>query len=806
MNESDSRRAGKGQAAHPEGEARFRDQDDSRTGNDFASGTISNESFLQISRLILEESLDGIYGLDPNGLVIFANRAAQEMTGWTFEEMKGQAQHSLLHHSRANGSAYPQHECPIFGVLRNHVTYRSDAEVFWRKDGSSFPVSYTSTPILVQDAVVGAIVTFRDISKQIREREWERQKSGIFASIVTQHPIEQTLTLISQALTTLRPDFSVGVLTREGDALHLRGESGLPSSLRRRISVVPLEGSTQLCGKVVIQRQEMIASRIYDEDTEGEAPKELLEWSLPLRTPAGETLGALSIFGHIQPQDQQEFATFANEAAELSRLALDHGRLQMQLNYQAQHDALTGLPNRLLLEDRLEQAIMAARRHQTMLAVCYIDLDRFKQVNDTLGHGVGDLYLKHVTSVLRGHCRDIDTLARQGGDEFILLLPDLTGAEEALTIASRLLSALRSPFALGDQRFTAAASFGISLYPLHGETPVRLLQHADTALYAAKRAGRNQVKVFDPTLGRVIAHQNELHAGLQDALFNGSLRLLYQPIYDLDRNIQALEALLRWNDPVLGTVPPDEFIPVAEESGLIVPIGAWVLSEACRQMVQWQAQGLDLPRLFINVSGVQLEHGDFAQTVAAALTVSGLSPSLLGLEITETWVISDPHVAAARLHTLRDLGVSISIDDFGTGQSSFGSLRDLPLDTLKIDRSFIEGLETSPKHLSTVRAMVAMAQQFGLRTVAEGVETEAQVDQLRALQCDSLQGFLFARPLPGEAVGELLRRNQGDQAVQVAEGVQETQVPVSAGQLVEHDATASLLEELFQAGDGTAWA
>ena len=730
---------------------------------DTASGSVMSVSAHQLqlqemTRLLLDQAGDGIYGLDQNGFVTFVNRAAQRMAGWSIADMRGHTQHSLVHHSHPDGSIYPREDCPIYKALHGDQSHFRDNEVFWRKDGSCFPVAYTSTPLVVNGENYGAVVVFRDITFQVQTREWEKRKTEIFASIVALEPLTRTLQLIAESLNRVQPAFSIAILIREDTALHLRGESNLPTDLRAVIMTVPLVAKTQLCGRVVLQRTAMLADRTFTVSAEGGAQVDMKEWSLPLLTTDGQTLGALSIFGQITPSDQERCGSVANEAAELARLAIEHSKLQSQLTHQARHDALTGLPNRNLLEDRLEQAIVSARRQGSQIAVCYFDLDRFKQINDSLGHSVGDKYLQTVTRKLLTKCREVDTLARQGGDEFILVLQFLTGPEEAVRTAQQMLHELGTPFTVDDLQFSASASIGISLYPQHGTTSEVLLQHADTALYAAKHAGRNQVRLFDFTLAQQAKESSQLQAGLHHALGHGHLRLAYQPIYGIHGDLQGFEVLVRWHDPVKGNIPPARFIPVAEESGLIVPIGAWVLNQACRQNMEWQHEGLPPTRIFVNVSGVQLDREDFRDTVAAALHRSGLHPTLLGLEITETSMVADPKAAAARLHELRQLGITISVDDFGTGQSSFAFLHALPLDTLKIDRSFIATLADNPRHLSTVQAIVTLAHQLGLRTVAEGVETPQQLEQLRSTSCDAIQGFYYAKPLSSEDAGWLLSR------------------------------------------------
>ncbi len=712
---------------------------------------------LEMSRLLLEQAGDGIYGLDVNGYVTFINQAAQEMTGWSFSEMRGHTQHSLVRHSRADGSPYPREDCPIYAALRGHESHHRDDEVFWRKDGSCFPVAYTSTPLIVDGMGRGAAVIFRDITVQVRARDWEQCKTGVFASIVAVESLRHTLSCLAEGMHRVNPTLAVAILVREGDTMHLRAEAELPSELRQLIDSVPVPEEAQGCGRIVLQATGAPGER---EVPLSDSQKHLLrlgEWSVPMLSGTGEMLGVICLFGQVGERERERLSPMLSEAANLGRLAVEHNRLQQQLAHGARHDALTGLPNRALLEDRLEQAIVTARRQDTKVAVCYIDLDRFKQINDSLGHSVGDKYLQHITSTLSQNCRKGDTLARQGGDEFILVLPFLDNEGEALETAERMLHHLGTPFALEGLQFSASASIGISLYPLHGNNPSVLLQQADTALYAAKRSGRNQVCLFDPALGQEVKQSSQIQAGLHEAIANDQFHLVYQPIYGTNRELEGFEALLRWQSPTRGNIPPDVFIPVAEESGLIVPIGNWVLQQACRQMVEWQEQGLPSLRMFVNVSGVQLNREDFVTIVATTLKDAGLQPSQLGLEITETWIVADRHAAAERLRTLRELGITISIDDFGSGQSSFSYLHTLPLDTLKIDRSFIARLDTTSTQASTVGAIISLARHLGLRTLAEGVETEAQLEHLKAAQCDSLQGFFLARPLSVESASSLLR-------------------------------------------------
>jgi predicted signal transduction protein with EAL and GGDEF domain len=373
---------------------------------------------------------------------------------------------------------------------------------------------------------------------------------------------------------------------------------------------------------------------------------------------------------------------------------------------------------------------------------------------------LGDALLKLISERLKISIREPDTLARQGGDEFLLVLRNLPQASDALHICDRLLHDLHEPFLLDGHSVTISASIGMSLFPEHGDTVELLLREADMSLQASKRAGGGRTQLYYPALGRQSQRAAEMAGALVDALASSQFHMVYQPVFSMDGDIVAFEALLRWQHPVWGTVNPSEFIPTAEKSGVIVAIGDWVIDEVCRQAMAWSAAHLRPIKMFANVSGVQLEQPDFSAKIAHALKQSGLAPDRLELEITESWVISDLRGAATKLQQLRDLGIGTALDDFGTGYAAFDYLQELPLDTLKIDRSFIQRLNGPAANLSAVRAMTILARQLGLKTVAEGVESAEQVHHLGEMGCDFMQGFLLGRPLKPEAARLLLRKQQ----------------------------------------------
>lgn len=430
-----------------------------------------------------------------------------------------------------------------------------------------------------------------------------------------------------------------------------------------------------------------------------------------------------------------------------------------QLVHLSTHDALTGLANRTLLADRLDQAVTRSVRDGSIVAVMLIDLDRFKQVNDSLGHTAGDQLLKAVATRLGQCVRDGDTVARLGGDEFVLVLADLSHNVDASILARKILAALTQPFEIDGHELFVTSSIGISFYPQDGENASSLLRLADLAMYQAKASGRNGFSCFSQDMNVRAQEMAELEAGLRRALENDELILYYQPKADLySGEICGAEALVRWQHPVKGLVPPDQFIPLAEESGIILSLGEWVLREACRQAAQWQAEGMPGLTIAVNFSARQCRQQNIVDIVAQALLDAGLDAQWLQLELTESMVMHNPDSAEAMLRQLKALGVSLAMDDFGTGYSSLGYLKRFPFDCLKIDQSFVQNITTEAGDALIASAVIAMAHSLGLHVVAEGVETESQMRHLRNQNCDQLQGYYFSWPLPAADFGDFVRR------------------------------------------------
>jgi diguanylate cyclase (GGDEF)-like protein len=435
-----------------------------------------------------------------------------------------------------------------------------------------------------------------------------------------------------------------------------------------------------------------------------------------------------------------------------------------RVEYLAYHDGLTGLPNRSMFSKLLAQSIGDARRYERRLAVAFLDLDRFKQINDTLGHEAGDQLLQQVASRLKGCIRDSDTVARLGGDEFVVLLPELTDEKYAAVVAQKILAAAARPFTLMGQEFRVTASIGISTYPQDGVDEQTLTKNADIAMYQAKAEGKNNFQFYSEKLNANSLERLGLESSLRHALERDEFRLHYQAKREIAGiKITGMEALLRWEHPDLGTVAPMQFIPIAEETGLIIPIGKWVLKTVCLQSIDWQKQGLPALSIAVNLTARQFLDEQLLRDVASILAETGMAPHLLELELNEGLLIHDVENTLRILTGLKALGVRIAVDDFGTGYSSLALLQRFPLDTIKIDRSFMRNLVGTEEDTGLADAIIAMGKSLSLTVVAQGVETKEQAEHLRLHACDELQGFYFKRPLPVDEFTQLLR----DQATEI---------------------------------------
>jgi diguanylate cyclase (GGDEF)-like protein/PAS domain S-box-containing protein len=462
-------------------------------------------------------------------------------------------------------------------------------------------------------------------------------------------------------------------------------------------------------------------------------------------------------------------AALLRSVEELNRSNGAANAMAQELAHSAEHDFLTGLPNRMLLNDRISQAIAFAPRHENQVAVLFLDLDGFKHINDSLGHPIGDKLLKSVAERLVGCVRVTDTVSRQGGDEFVVLLSEAEQWEDAAVVAKRMLDAVAETHMIDQQELHVTTSIGVSVYPDDGQDAETLIKNADTAMYQAKENGRQTYRFFEPVMNVRAVERQSIEEDLRRALERDEFVLHYQPKIDLRTGrITGAEALVRWMHPTRGLLAPAHFIPIAEDSGLILPIGNWVLREACRQARAWLDAGVPVGTMAVNVSAMELGGENFLEGLFAILTETGLDPGALEIELTESVLMKHAASAASILLSLRERGVHVAVDDFGTGYSSLSYLREFPIDALKIDQSFVRQITATEDDTTIVTAVISMARSLNLRVVAEGVETPEQLAFLKARECDEAQGYHFSRPVPADQFAMLLESGIPGPSVEAA--------------------------------------
>ncbi|MDQ6664676.1 MAG: EAL domain-containing protein [Acidobacteriota bacterium] len=609
-------------------------------------------------------------------------------------------------------------------------------------------------------ALIAAFVLFWQFrearrSRRIAERAilLEADRNRVLESLAAAESVSLLLGGVSELIERQYPELICAVSVRQDDTLRLVCRSRLPESLASALAQVVIEDGAVCSGQSAFERKPVASAEILVEPrwesrrAEVQASGLKSCWAVPICSGSGLAMGVIAVYLKTSALPNAAQVRLLESAAQLACVAIERRLLYEQLQHQANHDTLTGLPNRALLLDRLQQALASAQRQKRQLAVLCIDLDRFKQINDTLGHGAGDLFLKGIAGLIRNTLRASDTLARMGGDEFTVLVAEIESPEAVNELAERLIEAIRQPVVVEGVELFGSASIGIGIYPQHGATAEDLQRNADNAMYQAKDAGKNRYKSFAWEMTRGATESAEMERDLREALDNGYFELHYQPQFSRTGKLLGAEALIRLRHPSRGLIQPSRFIPCAEESGLIAPIGQWVLFEVCRQLAEWQQKGLRPVRIAINVSARQLAHPGFSETVACALAKYCISPALLELELTETAVMRNIDESMAQFRKFRALGVRLAIDDFGTGYSSLSYLQRLPVNAVKIDQSFIREGGTFAHALPLVQAIVAASRSLGLEVVAEGVETAGQHESVCSSGCDIIQGFFLSQPV-----------------------------------------------------------
>jgi diguanylate cyclase (GGDEF)-like protein len=617
--------------------------------------------------------------------------------------------------------------------------------------------------------VRGTVVDITQRKAQEYQLDAERK---VFEAMARGVPLKDVLHSLCELLES-QCDSYVAIYLLQHEALVEAAAPSLPAEYRLTAARIPLGSHAGLYAGSVEQGHAVLATDIATDARWADHRQSALQagiracWAVPILGSSQPMLGVLATYFSARREPTAHELRLIDRVCNIAKIALERDEAEQRIRQLAHFDELTGLPNRALFNQAMEHALARAQRESRLLALLFVDVDRFKNINDTLGHDAGDRLLSQVAERLRQCVRASDLVARFGGDEFMVLLEDLDDVRDAATVAEKLLNAIAKPLALGQQEFHLSASIGISTFPDDGADPRVLQKNADIAMYRAKERGRSCWHFYSRTTDKHSLERLQLESDLRRALERDELELHYQPKQDIaSGRITGIEALVRWRHPELGLLPPGRFIPLAEETGLIVALGEWVLRRAVAQNVQLQEEYVVPLTIAVNLSARQFEDEQIVELVAEVLEQSGMQASLLELEITESMVMQNAELAAHLLRRLNDMGVRLAMDDFGTGYSSLAYLKRFPVDTIKIDRSFIQGIPGDSDDATLTQAIIAMAHSLQLCTVAEGVETADQLGFLREHHCDEIQGYYFSRPLP---YSELLAKLQAHSALEPAD-------------------------------------
>ena len=696
-----------------------------------------SEEQLKLQSAALEAAANAIVITDLSGTIQWVNHAFTTMTGYSMEEVLGKNPR-LLKSGEQPRSFYAD----LWSTVSSGKVWHGEL-INRRKDGTTYIEEMTITP-LAQNVGQANWTHFIAIKQDITERK--RAEEELYGS---RQMLQSILDAIPQRVfwkdrSSIYLGCNRAFATDAGldAAAAIIGKSDFDLSWSK--TAEHYRADDQL-----VMEQESAKLNFQEHLSRPDGSVRWLQTNkLPLRDRKGKVTGVLGTYEDITERKVAE----------------------EQVQFLAYYDALTGLPNRTLLLDRLAKALASARRRKDKVALLFLDLDRFKDINDSLGHSVGDLLLREVAERLKKWARELDTVARLGGDEFLIMLAHVKDVPDAAVAAERIVNAMTSGFVIQGHSLSISCSVGISIFPEHGADGETLIKNADAAMYCAKGNGRNNFRFFTEEMNAQAVERLTLESGLRLALDKKELFLVYQPQMDIATGrIIGLEALLRWQHPKLGLVPPDKFMRTAENSGLIVPIGEWVLRTACRQARKWQDEGLPAVSVAVNVSAVQFRQEGFCELIGRVLRESGLAPQYLELELTESLLLANAEVMLSVVQELKAMGLTLAIDDFGTGYSSFSYLRQFRVNKFKIDRSFIRDVAVNPDDAAITAAIISMAKSLRLKVIAEGVETEAQMSFLRAHQCDEIQGYYFSKPLSAEQAADKLR-GTGVHALSVDQG------------------------------------
>ncbi len=693
--------------------------------------------------------------------IVRCNRAFATMFGYQINDLTGLST-GQLHMSdksyEANGEA-------AYAAVGVDGVHSGDIQLK-REDGTIFWVERTLIAVDRSDLSKGAIWVVHDIDQRTRAAVLRVEQGRVLEMIAVSTPLEEVLNSLTRLVESQLTGMIASILLLDGDGLHIRhgAAPSLPDAYVQALDGIAIGPGVGSCGTAMHRGEPVIVTDILldplwdDYRALAVAHGFRACWSTPIMSHEGKVMGTFALYAKDVRAPAPVEMQMIDIATRIAGIAIERKHTEDSMRHMALHDALTGLPNRLLMEERLEQALLHARRDGRGVTVVFIDLDNFKLINDSLGHSAGDELLKTMAARMVKCVRSIDTVARLGGDEFVVILFD---EHDNLPVIGQTLQAIQEaiaqPIRIGEQKLEVTCSMGVATYPENGTDIDSLLMNADAAMYAAKERGRNKYQFYVNEMNAKVQEKLVLHDGLRRAIDRREFRLLYQPQVDLrSGQITGVEALIRWHHPELGVISPAKFIPLAEETGLIVAIGDWVLSTACNQNKAWQRAGMPLVRMSVNVSARQFAEVSLVDRVARALEDSGLDPRFLELELTESLIMQDVPQAIKKMEALQAMGVQMSIDDFGTGYSSLSALKHFPVCRLKIDQSFVRDLPADQDDKAIAMAVISLGHMLDLKVIAEGVETEQQLEFLREQNCDEVQGYYFGTPMPAGEIEKVL--------------------------------------------------
>lgn len=732
---------------------------------------------LSIFAATLESTGDGILVTDVIGQAVVANQRFLDLWNQPKSGSSGEADAGTMY-ALANQLRDPGTFLATQKDLTQHIVLDHGA-VLELRDGRLF--EWNSRPQFIGGNIVGRVSSFRDISERKRAEALLLAEKEVLEMVVCGSLLSDALGVLARHLEELSGQMFCAIVFREKSesnrSMFATGTS-LPHSVAENIihhgqaAMDALFVDASARGGLQKHGLSDEYSGVIEDVAVNPVWSEYRKLICQIDIETGFAVSVHSTNGHLLGFIVAHYRKMSNQpphdreliwvAAHLTRIAIERRQAETQLRILAHYDALTLLPNRDLFRDRLKQALTHAERHHGQVAIMFLDLDRFKTINDNLGHDAGDVLLCEVSARLLACVREEDTVARLGGDEFTVILPQIKRPEDAQVVASKIVEALAPAILLGGQEAFVTPSIGVTIYPSDSTHAESLLKNADTAMYRAKEEGGNGYRFFTPEMNTLAAGRLEMESGLRRALEREEFVVYYQAKFSLaTETIIGAEALLRWNCPGRGLVSPGEFIPILEETGLIEPVGEWILKTVCAQIRAWQDDGMPPLCVAVNLSGRQLQHNNIATVIGAILAETGLNPRYLELEVTESMLMHNPKFAADMLTQIRAKGVvHIGVDDFGTGYSSLSYLKRFPIDALKLDKSFVDGLPGDQDDVAISRAVIALAHSLKLDVIAEGVETEEQLAFLQENGCDVIQGYIVSRPIPAPAFAQLVRERQ----------------------------------------------